>query len=796
MSVTAFGRNLLLGMAILLTSIFTALVAEASDSEDVAVGFANPAAVYCIEMGYEYKIVDGSFGQRGVCIFPDGSECDAWAFLEGGCGQEYSYCAKLGYDIETRTNLNDPFSKNCAVCVSKQGHMIGLVTELIGLSEMCQKGCADLPPIERDTFGGPLSLGLQPPASFDWRSHEGYNWVTAVRDQGGCGSCWAFSVVGAVEAVNNIRYDNPYLDLDLSEQYLVSDCYSNGTCCGGWPNIALRFIQEEGIPDEGCMPYVDGTGCSCSGGECQGNCNYNTGGECSDVTCSERCADWQSRLVNIDTSDYVPNNPQSIKEYILGKGPLSVVMGIGSYYGGYWDGDIYRCTNDNGTNHALVVVGYDDAGGYWIIKNSWGTDWGDNGYFKVGYGECNIENYVYYADKVDCGCHIASNTVLNHGVSDCSEGVTIDADKITLDGNGHLIDGVGSGSGIYLDSKRGVTIKNCVVTEFSEGIRLQSCIHDTLVDNIVINNDYGIKLHYSPYNTVVNNIANNNSHGISLDNSDNNDLTANTARGDYWEGIHLYSSDNNILTNNTANSCTLSGIMLSYCSGNTLMRNTADSNGSSGIVLGITSSSDLIGNLASYNSGHGILLGSSFNNTLDDNSTIANGSDGISLYKGMPLIASDSNLISGNILFRNGQCGISLWDSSQYNIFWDNEFIDNSFNAWEGATAINNTWCLGDTGNYWSDCYTNPGYPDYYEIPGPGDGVDYYPTCPILYGDANADGAVDPADVVYLINYLFRNGSPPDPIEAGDANCDGVVDPADVVYLINYLFRNGPPPGC
>jgi hypothetical protein len=65
-----------------------------------------------------------------------------------------------------------------------------------------------------------------------------------------------------------------------------------------------------------------------------------------------------------------------------------------------------------------------------------------------------------------------------------------------------------------------------------------------------------------------------------------------------------------------------------------------------------------------------------------------------------------------------------------------------------------------------------------------------------IRGDANGDGLVDPADVVYLINYLFRNGAAPDPLAAGDANCDGTVGPADVVYLINYLFRGGDPPGC
>jgi hypothetical protein len=66
----------------------------------------------------------------------------------------------------------------------------------------------------------------------------------------------------------------------------------------------------------------------------------------------------------------------------------------------------------------------------------------------------------------------------------------------------------------------------------------------------------------------------------------------------------------------------------------------------------------------------------------------------------------------------------------------------------------------------------------------------------VARGDANGDGAVNSADVVYLINYLFAGGPAPTPLEAGDANCDGLVNSADVVYLINYLFVGGPPPGC
>jgi len=63
-------------------------------------------------------------------------------------------------------------------------------------------------------------------------------------------------------------------------------------------------------------------------------------------------------------------------------------------------------------------------------------------------------------------------------------------------------------------------------------------------------------------------------------------------------------------------------------------------------------------------------------------------------------------------------------------------------------------------------------------------------------GDANEDGVINSADVVYLVNYLFKGGSPPEPSEAGDTNCDGIINSADVVYLINYLFKGGPLPGC
>ena len=367
------------------------------------VGMANPAAVYCLEMGYEYQIADGPSGQRGICIFPDGSRCDAWDFLEGKCGQEYSYCAIHGYDLQTRTDGKDAFSREYAVCVSRQGTEIGSVTELFDLRE--KVGAQSVPPgmLRDEETGAKSSSNIKAPPSFDWRSYNGHDWMTAVKNQGSCGSCWGFGAVGAVEAMYNFRENDYDLDLDLSEQYLVSDCHNYAgyqNCCGGYAYKAFEFIRDEGIPDEDCMPYVDISGCTCYPDTCKDDCNYKTAGACSDVTCSDRCPDWLDRLVSIDEYGTVPSDIETIKSLLIEKGPLTAGMRMS----GYWDGDIYRCDPDAPGNHYVVIAGYDDAGGYWIIKNSYGPGFQEDGYFKVGYGECSIEQWVYYADKeMTCG---------------------------------------------------------------------------------------------------------------------------------------------------------------------------------------------------------------------------------------------------------------------------------------------------------------------------------------------------------------------------------------------------------
>jgi len=302
----------------------------ASSCGEGALGMANPAAVYCRELGYEYEIVDAASGQYGICVLPNGGRCAGWSFLEGRCGGSYSYCARQGYGSITRTDGRNAFSRAYSVCVHDQEE-IGAATELMGLSEKATKGSLPVgqspsPPEEGGSVGSP--------PSFDWRNYSGQNWMTSVKDQGQCGSCWAFSAVGVVEAVYNIGTGNPDLDLDLSEDYLVSDCLLANSCCGGWMQYAFEFVRDDGIPDEACLPYFDGSSCTCPGGTCNAvppyDCTYRGSGICSDATCSDRCVDWQDRLLTIDATGGVSSSPSEIKQSVVDTGPLSVAMGIGS----------------------------------------------------------------------------------------------------------------------------------------------------------------------------------------------------------------------------------------------------------------------------------------------------------------------------------------------------------------------------------------------------------------------------------------------------------------------------------
>jgi C1A family cysteine protease len=229
------------------------------------------------------------------------------------------------------------------------------------------------------------------PAHFDWRDVDGENWMTGVREQGLCASCWAFAAVGTVEAQFNIFFDWPDYDIELSEEHLIAvyppvqGCFSRYNCqTGGWHNATLEFIRDSGITDEECFPYVDLT---CSGDVC--GCDHG----CTNAECSDRCDEWNIRLWKIDDVEYVDTTEEAIKNYIYNVGPLAVGM---STNGDFDDETGIWICNSPGCNHFVVLVGWDDPGSYWICKNSLGVGWdpwSPDGYFKVAFGNCGIEDY-------------------------------------------------------------------------------------------------------------------------------------------------------------------------------------------------------------------------------------------------------------------------------------------------------------------------------------------------------------------------------------------------------------------
>jgi putative hemolysin len=100
---------------LLLTVWMVGCAPESDQPEDSPVGLANPASVYCQGLGFEEETREGELGQYGVCIFPDGSDCDTWDFLSGRCGQQYSYCVDQGYELQATKD------SSIATCVFDDG---------------------------------------------------------------------------------------------------------------------------------------------------------------------------------------------------------------------------------------------------------------------------------------------------------------------------------------------------------------------------------------------------------------------------------------------------------------------------------------------------------------------------------------------------------------------------------------------------------------------------------------------------------------------------------------------------
>jgi cathepsin L len=203
-----------------------------------------------------------------------------------------------------------------------------------------------------------------PPTQFDWRQKGA---VTKVKDQGQCGSCWAFSAVGSTEGANFLKTSKL---VSLSEQNLV-DCsgsYGNQGCNGGWMDNAFKYIiANKGIDTEDSYPYK----------AAQGSCNYNpanSGG--SLVGYSDVASGDENALLNA-----------------AALGPVSVAIDASHSSFQFYNGGVYyeQACSPTSLDHGVLVVGWGTENGqdYWLVKNSWGQGWGLQGYLMMSRNKSN-----------------------------------------------------------------------------------------------------------------------------------------------------------------------------------------------------------------------------------------------------------------------------------------------------------------------------------------------------------------------------------------------------------------------
>jgi len=244
----------------------------------------------------------------------------------------------------------------------------------VGAVPPAGESLADREEQARAALGAATATAATVPSAWDWRDVNGADYVTAIEDQGGCGSCVAFGTTATFEAQVQIALAEPDLGVDLSEAHLWF-CYGSahgaGACPGGgwWPDDSFPGLIP-GIVPASCFPYTDQNQ----------PCNL--------------CANWSSQLTQISSWQTL-NTQAAMKAFISGTGPMTACFTVYEDFYYYYTGGIYQYNAQTSGSviggHCVSIVGYNDAEQYWIAKNSWGSGWGENGYFQIEYGNCGID---------------------------------------------------------------------------------------------------------------------------------------------------------------------------------------------------------------------------------------------------------------------------------------------------------------------------------------------------------------------------------------------------------------------
>jgi cathepsin B len=249
-------------------------------------------------------------------------------------------------------------------------------------SEQRRKYLGALPSVP--TMAEEISLPIELPDTFDSRT-QWPGCVGSIRDQQQCGSCWAFSLAEVMS--DRLCIGMSKNGIIVAPQDSVSCDKSNYGCQGGYLNLCWAYAANTGDVTEGCFPYVSGNGAV--------------------PACPYKCkngADWtgdKHKASNVKTF----TNEQAIMQEIYTNGPIQVGFSVYADFFNYKSGVYKHVSGSLEGGHAVKNIGWgvtSDGTKYWIIANSWNTNWGMNGYFWIlkGKNECGIESQGYAGTMV------------------------------------------------------------------------------------------------------------------------------------------------------------------------------------------------------------------------------------------------------------------------------------------------------------------------------------------------------------------------------------------------------------
>jgi len=233
-------------------------------------------------------------------------------------------------------------------------------------------GFAEIPaPIQPEMAEETAMIRSALPSSFDARD---YGWVPPIRNQGSCGSCWAFGTVGVMEIAMK---KSAGITADLSEQFLIS-CNNHGWTCSGGLTASMyhydtlgKLQSSVGAVTEADMPYTQSNGVCAP----KNHPYVLSGWHYANVACGDTPAN----------CEFAMPTDEEIKRAIYNYGAVTAGVRVGTNWYAY-TGGIQTASDSGATNHQIIIVGWNDSGGYWIVRNQWGVSDGEAGYRRMAYG--------------------------------------------------------------------------------------------------------------------------------------------------------------------------------------------------------------------------------------------------------------------------------------------------------------------------------------------------------------------------------------------------------------------------